>query len=171
MVQRSMALMVVLAIASVLGLYLGIAIGVRRGPHLTGLNAALFPRGSTGRAIKLVDTSAIIDGRIADLAATGFIEGPLVVPQFVLRELQHIADSTDSRKRARGKRGFEVVQRLQRLPGALVEIDEVDVPGVTEVDRNRMIDRMANSPKPTATSTRTFDSIDIVTKMPMFSET
>src|SRR5439155_566743 len=68
-------------------------------------------------------------------AATGFIEGPLVVPQFVLRELQHIADSPDPRKRARGKRGFEVVQRLQRLPGALVEIDEVDVPGVTEVDR------------------------------------
>ena len=108
---------------------------MRRGPHLTGLNAALFPRGTTGRTIKLVDTSAIIDGRIADLAATGFVDGPLVVPQFVLRELQQIADSTDPRKRTRGKRGFEVVQRLQRLPGALIEIDEVDVPGVTEVDR------------------------------------
>ena len=123
------------ALGGVLGTYLGVAVGIRRGPDLTGLNALLFPRGATGRVIKLVDTSAIIDGRIADLAATGFIEGPLVVPQFVLRELQHIADSTDPRKRARGKRGFEVVQRLQRLPGALVEIDEVDVPGVTEVDR------------------------------------
>jgi len=123
------------ALGGVLGTYLGVAVGLRRGPDLTGLNALLFPRAAAGRVVKLVDTSAIIDGRIADLAATGFIEGPLVVPQFVLRELQHIADSTDPRKRARGKRGFEVVQRLQRLPGALVEIDEVDVPGVTEVDR------------------------------------
>ena len=123
------------ALGGVLGTYLGVAVGLRRGPDLTGLNTFLFPRGAADRVIKLVDTSAIIDGRIADLAATGFIEGPLVVPQFVLRELQHIADSTDPRKRARGKRGFEVVQRLQRLPGALVEIDEVDVSGVTEVDR------------------------------------
>ena len=137
----------VLAIASVLGLYLGIAIGVRRGPHLTGLNAALFPRGSTGRAIKLVDTSAIIDGRIADLAATGFVDGPLVVPQFVLRELQHIADSADPRKRTRGTRGFEVVRRLQRLPGPLIEIDEIDVPGVTDVDRKLLEIAKARSAK------------------------
>jgi uncharacterized protein YacL len=101
---------------------------------MTGLNAALFPRGAGGRAIKLVDTSAIIDGRIADLAATGFIDGPLVVPEFVLRELQQIADSTDPRKRARGKRGFEVLQRLQRLPVPLVALDASDVPGLTEVD-------------------------------------
>jgi uncharacterized protein YacL len=58
-----------------------------------------------------------------------------VIPEFVLRELQQIADSSDPRKRARGKRGFDVVQRLQRLPGGLVEIDAVDVPGVTDVDR------------------------------------
>jgi uncharacterized protein YacL len=122
------------ALASLLGLYLGVAVGVRRGPDLTGLNALLFPPARSGRVMKLVDTSAIIDGRIADLAATGFMDGPIVVPQFVLRELQQIADSTDPRKRSRGKRGFEVVQRLQRLPGALMEIDEVDAPGVTEVD-------------------------------------
>ena len=137
----------VLAVASVLGLYLGIALGVRRGPHLTGLNAALFPRATTGRVIKLVDTSAIIDGRIADLAATGFVEGPLVVLQFVLRELQQIADSTDPRKRTRGKRGFEVVQRLQRLPGALMEISEVDVPGVTDVDEKLLEIAKARSAK------------------------
>jgi uncharacterized protein YacL len=81
-----------------------------------------------------VDTSAIIDGRIADLAATGFIEGPLVIPQFVLRELQQIADATEPRRRTRGKRGFEVVQRLQRLPGSLAEVDATDVPGVADVD-------------------------------------
>ncbi len=123
------------ALGGVLGAYLGAAIGLRRGPDATGLNAALFPRVDTGRVVKLVDTSAIVDGRLADLAATGFIDGPLVVPQFVLRELQQIADSTDPRRRARGKRGFEVVQRLQRLPGPLVELDDVDVPGVTDVDR------------------------------------
>jgi uncharacterized protein YacL len=122
------------ALATLLGLYLGVAVGVRRGPDLAGLNALLFPPARTGRVAKLVDTSAIIDGRIADLAATGFIDGPIVVPQFVLRELQQIADSTDPRKRLRGKRGFEVVQRLQRLPGALMEIDKVDLPGVTQVD-------------------------------------
>lgn len=122
------------ALGALLGASLGIAVGVRRGPDMSGLNAALFPRVASDRAIKLVDTSALVDGRIADLAATGFIDGPLVVPQFVLRELQQIADSTDPRKRTRGKRGFEVVQRLQRLPGALVEVDATDVPGVAEVD-------------------------------------
>jgi len=126
---------VLVAIGAVLGAYLGAAVGVRRGPDVTGLNALLFPRGSSERAIKLVDTSAIIDGRIADLAATGFLEGPLVIPEFVLHELQQIADASDPRRRARGKRGFEVVQRLQRLPGALVEIADLDVPAVTEVDR------------------------------------
>jgi uncharacterized protein YacL len=122
------------ALASLLGLHLGVAVGVRRGPDLTGLNTLLFPPTRSNRVMKLVDTSAIIDGRIADLAATGFVDGPIVIPQFVLRELQQIADSTDPRKRSRGRRGFEVVQRLQRLPGALMEIDEVDLPGVTEVD-------------------------------------
>ena len=123
-----------LAIGALLGLWLGVGLGVRRGPDVVGINAALFPRATSHRAIKLVDTSAIVDGRIADLAATGFIEGPLVVPQFVLRELQQIADSTDPRKRTRGKRGFEVMQRLQRMPGAMVELDATDVPGVKEVD-------------------------------------
>jgi uncharacterized protein YacL len=122
------------SIGALLGAWLGAVIGVRRGPDVTGVNAVLFPRGAHGRAIKLVDTSAIIDGRIADLAATGFIDGPLVVPEFVLRELQQIADSTDPRKRARGKRGFEVLQRLQRLPVPIVELDATDVPGTTEVD-------------------------------------
>ena len=123
------------ALGSVLGLSLGIAGGVRRGPDFTTLNARLFPREGAATAMKLVDTSAIIDGRIADLAATGFLEGPLVVPQFVLRELQQIADSTEPRKRARGKRGFEILQRLRQLPGPPVEITELDAQGVDEVDQ------------------------------------
>ena len=123
-----------LAHGALLGSWLGVAVGIRRGADLSGLNALLFPRPAPEHASKLVDTSAIIDGRIADLAATGFIDGPLVVPQFVLRELQQIADSSDPRKRTRGKLGFDVVQRLQRLPGAMVEVDATDVPGVAEVD-------------------------------------
>jgi uncharacterized protein YacL len=123
-----------LALGGVVGAWLGAAIGIRRGPDVTGLNALLFPRTAVDRAVKLVDTSALIDGRIADLAATGFLDGPLVVPQFVLRELQKIADAPDARRRARGKRGFEVVQRLQRLPGPLVAIDDSDRGDVTDVD-------------------------------------
>ena len=123
-----------LALGAVVGAWLGVAIGMRRGPDVTGLNALLFPRAAGERAVKLVDTSALIDGRIADLAATGFLDGPLVVPQFVLRELQKIADAPDPRRRARGKRGFEVVQRLQRLPGPLVAIDDSDGADVTDVD-------------------------------------
>ncbi len=83
----------------------------------------------------LVDTSVIIDGRLADVCAAGFIDGPLVVPQFVLQELQQIADSGDALKRNRGKRGFDVLQRLQRMPGVKVEITDADFPHVREVDR------------------------------------
>ncbi len=80
---------------------------------------------STAR-VKLVDTSAIIDGRIADIAATGFLEGRLIVPRFVLRELQRLADGADAQKRSRGKRGFEMLQRLQAFDGVTVEIVDDD---------------------------------------------
>jgi uncharacterized protein YacL len=135
------------ALGSAAGLYLGVLVGARRGPDFTALNARLFAPPTADRGMTLLDTSAIIDARIADLAATGFIEGPLVVPQFVLRELQHIADSSDPRRRARGKRGFEVVQRLQRLPGPLLEIREIDVPGVTAVDQKLLEVAKARSAK------------------------
>jgi uncharacterized protein YacL len=81
----------------------------------------------------LVDTSAIIDGRIADISQTGFIPGALVVPRFVLEELQHIADSADSMRRARGRRGLDVLQRLKESP-VTVEITDADVENVPEVD-------------------------------------
>jgi len=84
--------------------------------------------------IILVDTSVIIDGRIADICATGFINGTLVVPRFVLNELQHIADSPDVLRRNRGRRGLEILARLQKDTETTVEISEVDVEGVREVD-------------------------------------
>ena len=82
----------------------------------------------------LVDTSAIIDGRIADIAETGFIFSSLVVPRFVLEELQHIADSADSMRRNRGRRGLEILQRLQKEPAVTVEISDADAENIHEVD-------------------------------------
>jgi uncharacterized protein YacL len=83
---------------------------------------------------KILDTSVLIDGRIADIVEAGFVEGRLIVPQFVLHELQLVADSSDSTKRNRGRRGLDVVQRLQRIPGSQLEISSQDFPAVREVD-------------------------------------
>jgi uncharacterized protein YacL len=93
-------------------------------------------RGKKERASErlLVDTSAIIDGRIADIGQTGFISGTLVVPRFVLEELQHIADSADSLRRNRGRRGLDVLSRLQKETGVPVEISDADADGTHEVD-------------------------------------
>src|SRR5208283_2662447 len=82
----------------------------------------------------LLDTSVIIDGRIADLIETGFLEGLIVVPRFVLKEIQQIADSTDAIKRARGRRGLEMLNRLQRNAHTEVRIHDGDFPEETEVD-------------------------------------
>jgi uncharacterized protein YacL len=82
----------------------------------------------------VVDTSAIIDGRIAEIVESGFIYGTLVIPRFVLDELQHIADSSDALRRNRGRRGLDILNRMQKEPGTPVEIVEDDVPEVTEVD-------------------------------------
>jgi uncharacterized protein YacL len=82
----------------------------------------------------VVDTSAIIDGRIAEIVESGFIYGTLVVPRFVLDELQHIADSSEALRRNRGRRGLEILNRMQKEPGTPVEIVEDDVPDVAEVD-------------------------------------
>ncbi|HEX8996864.1 MAG TPA: PIN domain-containing protein [Ktedonobacterales bacterium] len=101
--------------------------GARLRDRLTGRSA----RRATDRI--LVDTSAIIDGRIADISMTGFISGTLVVPRFVLEELQHIADSADSMRRNRGRRGLEILQRLQKDTTVPVEISDADA-DPTEVD-------------------------------------
>ena len=83
---------------------------------------------------KILDTSVIIDGRIAEIADAGFIEGPLVIPQFVLVELQQVADSSDPLKRNRGRRGLDMLQRIQKNPVAPIQIVDTDFPDVKEVD-------------------------------------
>ncbi len=112
--------------------YAGGVMGVR------GIRAIRRVGGKTGMAAstspKILDTSAIIDGRIADMVDLGFIGGPLVVPQFVLNELQGIADSTDALKRARGRRGLGILERLQSIEGIEVRIVDQDFPKVKEVD-------------------------------------
>jgi uncharacterized protein YacL len=128
--------MATVGLPAFLGAYLGGAIAVRRHQDLEGVSALLFPAAARRVELhKILDTSVIIDGRLADVCASGFIDGVLVVPQFVLHELQQIADSGDSMKRNRGKRGFDVLQRLQRMPGVKIEITDVDFPQIREVDR------------------------------------
>jgi len=119
-----------------LGAYLGAVVAVRRRGDLEDVTAKLFSKTGQRRELhKVLDTSVIIDGRIADICETGFVDGTLIVPQFVLRELQQVADSADSLKRNRGKRGFDVLQRLQRIPKVTVKIHDLDFAHVSEVDR------------------------------------
>ena len=82
----------------------------------------------------LLDTSVIIDGRVSDISKTGFITGPIMVPRFVLNELQHIADSSDSLRRSRGRRGLEILKELQKESVVPVKVTNVDVDSVREVD-------------------------------------
>ncbi|MFO8075669.1 MAG: TRAM domain-containing protein [Egibacteraceae bacterium] len=89
---------------------------------------------SRGTAVKVVDTSALVDGRLLDVARTGFLEGTLVVPRFVLFELQGLADAGDEERRARGHRGLDVLAGLQRSAGVAVEVADRDYPEVAEVD-------------------------------------
>ena len=104
------------------------AIGLVRRPH----EASTGERAGDPRIV--VDTSAIIDGRIAEIVESGFIYGTLVVPRFVLDELQHIADSSDTLRRNRGRRGLEILARMQKDSPTPVEIVDDDVPDVAEVD-------------------------------------
>lgn len=119
----------------VLGLpYLGMVLGARFGDErVPSTRASGQPSGSEVTA-KLLDTSVIIDGRIADLSETGFLDGTLLVPQFILHELQHIADSSDGLKRARGRRGLDVLNKIQKMPDLDVRIIEDDIPQIREVD-------------------------------------
>ncbi|MCD4673224.1 MAG: PIN domain nuclease [Anaerolineaceae bacterium] len=93
----------------------------------------------SGERTILLDTSVIIDGRIADIARTGFLPGSLLIPRFVLTELQYIADSPDSLRRQRGRRGMEVLSQLQKEPGIPVRMSDIDVDGVREVDDKLVI--------------------------------
>jgi len=115
--------------------YMGIVIGGQKGEWFEPARMiAAFRDSSRLHQYKVLDTSVIIDGRIADICETGFLEGTLVVPQFVLRELQQVADSSDSLKRNRGRRGLDILQKIQKMAGVSVQIVETDFPEVKEVD-------------------------------------
>ncbi len=130
-------------LAAVIFGYLGIVVMVMRKREIFeffGLNraanaVAAEARGNNAFARSiLVDTSAIIDGRIADVSQTGFIEGTLIIPRFVLNELQHIADSADAQRRNRGRRGLEMLNKLRKDSIVPIEISDIDTTDVTEVD-------------------------------------
>jgi uncharacterized protein YacL len=123
--------------------YFGISLFVMRQGDIMGLLSTLSGRGGEGGGASawtnlnrniLLDTSVIIDGRVADIAKTGFLPGTLLIPRFVLNELQYIADSPDGMRRQRGRRGMEVLAELQKLPNVLVRISDINVDGVREVD-------------------------------------
>ena len=114
--------------------YLGLSVGIKKREEIAYLIGLFAPRlrreaapRDSGGPPKILDTSVIIDGRIADVCKTGFVEGPLVVPAFVLEELRHIADATDSLKRNRGRRGLDVLDAIQKLGKPQVQILDRDV--------------------------------------------
>jgi uncharacterized protein YacL len=116
--------------------YCGLVVGAAKGEslNLSALGGLFGVEKVARTAFKILDTSVIIDGRIADIVETGFVDGTLVIPQFVLRELQLVADSSDSMKRNRGRRGLDVLQRIQKMPQLNIQIFEDDFPNVRDVD-------------------------------------
>jgi uncharacterized protein YacL len=126
-------------IISIFAAYLGARVGAKQkivpfgGPAVTAAGAGGSP--------KIVDTSVIIDGRITEIVESGFLEGPLILPRFVLRELQLIADSLDSMKRTRGRRGLEVLSKLQEFTS--VQISERDYPDIVGAAVDAKLVRLA----------------------------
>ncbi len=115
--------------------FMGIFLGLKFGSAWQSLLSAVERNKVTANTLKLVDTSVIIDGRISDICDSGFIEGTLLVPRFVLHELQHIADSSDVLRRAKGRRGLDILKELQREASKVaVEVIEDDPQDVREVD-------------------------------------
>jgi uncharacterized protein YacL len=115
--------------------YIGFLVGTLKSEWLDPAYLfRFFKEKSVGRSYKILDTSVIIDGRIADLCDTSFIEGTLIVPQFVLKELQLVADSADGLKRQRGRRGLDILNHLQKSKGVSVMITEIDFPDIRDVD-------------------------------------
>jgi uncharacterized protein YacL len=116
--------------------YVGLVVGANKGDllNLSALGGIFGGEKQGKKSYKILDTSVIIDGRIADIAETGFLDGIIVIPQFVLRELQLVADSADSLKRNRGRRGLDILQRLQKTASLQIQIVEDDFPTVREVD-------------------------------------
>ena len=116
--------------------YVGLIVGANKGDllNLGALGGLFGTERFPKRNFKVLDTSVIIDGRIADICEAGFVDGIVLIPQFVLRELQLVADSADSLKRNRGRRGLDILQRIQKMHSLQVEIIEDDFPQVRDVD-------------------------------------
>jgi uncharacterized protein YacL len=116
--------------------YVGLIVGANKGDllNLSALGGIFGGEKQGKKSQKILDTSVIIDGRIADIAETGFLDGVLIIPQFVLRELQLVADSADPLKRNRGRRGLDILQRVQKIATVQVQIVEDDYPSIREVD-------------------------------------
>ena len=120
--------------APLLGGYIGLVVGIAKSESINLDSLGLSPELLASSTKKILDTSVLIDGRIADVAESGFLDGRLLVPEFVLHELQLVADSPDSAKRNRGRRGLDVVQRLQGTPRVKLQVSAQDFPGARDVD-------------------------------------
>jgi uncharacterized protein YacL len=133
-VSAEMQTFLTIALAFFMG-YVGLMVGAAKGDYLD-LSAlgGIFSDKNLKRDYKILDTSVIIDGRIADVAETGFLGGSLIIPNFILTELQQVADSPDSSKRQRGRRGLDMLQRLRNNSKLDIQIVETDFPSVKEVD-------------------------------------
>jgi uncharacterized protein YacL len=115
--------------------YSGLFFGLRKGKDYSLTDIVNLFRGrAAAESLKIIDTSVIIDGRIADVCEAGFAEGTFILPQFVLQELQNIADSSDALRKARGRRGLDVVDRIQKMGNVTVKIVNEDFPKIKEVD-------------------------------------
>ncbi len=116
--------------------YIGLVLGANKGDmlNLQAFGGVFGSERNTKHSFKLLDTSVIIDGRVADIADALFLDGTVIIPQFVLHELQLVADSADPLKRQRGRRGLEVLQRIQKMPHLDVQIAEEDFLQIADVD-------------------------------------
>ena len=134
-VSAGMQTFLTISLAFFMG-YIGLMVGAAKGEFidLSVLGGIFSDKNAVKRDYKVLDTSVIIDGRIADVAETGFLGGTLIIPQFILTELQQVADSPDSSKRQRGRRGLDMLQRLRNNSKIDIQIVETDYPAVKEVD-------------------------------------
>jgi len=115
--------------------YICMVISIRKKDQLDLLDKNIFPTGSRGKnPVKLLDTSVLIDGRIADISETGFFEGTVIIPEFVLKELREIADSSDASRRALGRRGLDIVKKLKDNKKIFLKILKKEFPKINEVD-------------------------------------
>jgi len=115
--------------------YGGLLLGLSKGKVISVASIFRLFRGQgMEENLKILDTSVIIDGRITDVCETGFLEGVFILPQFILQELQHIADAPDSMKRARGRRGLDILHKIQKMSRITVRIVDEDFPKIKEVD-------------------------------------